>query len=126
MHRSPNKEHAARSVPSSLALVVSVAAGACHALMPMSARSIPRMSLRCLHGRPCMTVVERTQPWQTTSHPAMAVALVTWVSQMATNTMGSSIPAAPRRALLLVLVYTERTGETLGTVGSASSGGPSC
>jgi hypothetical protein len=28
--------------------------------------------------------------------PAMAVALVTWVSQMATNTIGSSIPLPPR------------------------------
>jgi hypothetical protein len=42
----------------------------------------------------------------------MAVALVPWVSQMATNTMGSSIPAAPWRALLLVLVFCPNDAAT--------------
>jgi hypothetical protein len=49
--------------------------------MPMSARSIPCMSLRCLHGHPGMTGVERTQSRQTAFPLAMAVALVAWVSQ---------------------------------------------
>jgi hypothetical protein len=76
--------------------------------------------------------------------PAMAVAPVRWVSQMATNTIGSSISSRRASARLAACagvlpqrrcyrldaaghpLYTERTGETLGTVGSASSGGPSC
>jgi hypothetical protein len=62
----------------------------------MSARSIPCMSLRCLHGHPCMTGGGAHSAEADDFPPAMAVALVTWVSQMATNTIGSSIPLPPR------------------------------
>jgi hypothetical protein len=64
--------------------------------LPMSARSIPCMSLRCLHGHPCMTGGGAHSAEADDFPPAMAVALVTWVSQMATNTIGSSIPFPPR------------------------------
>jgi hypothetical protein len=62
----------------------------------MSARSIPCMSLRCLHGHPCMAGGGAHSAEADDFPPAMAVALVTWVSQMATNTIGSSIPFPPR------------------------------
>jgi hypothetical protein len=62
----------------------------------MSARSIPCMSLRCLHGHPCMTGGGTHSAEADDFPPAMAVALVTWVSRMATNTIGSSIPFPPR------------------------------
>jgi hypothetical protein len=62
----------------------------------MSARSIPCMSLRCLHGHPCMTGGGAHSAEADDFPPAMAVALVTWVSQMATNTIESSIPLPPR------------------------------
>jgi hypothetical protein len=61
----------------------------------MSARSIPCMSLRCLHGHPCLGGGAHSAEADDFP-PAMAVALVTWVSQMATNTIGSSIPFPPR------------------------------
>jgi hypothetical protein len=56
----------------------------------------PCMSLRCLHGHPCMTGGRAHSAEADDFPPAMAVALVTWVSQMATNTIGSSIPFPPR------------------------------
>ena len=78
----------------------------------MSARSIPCMSLRCLHGHPCMTGGGAHSAEADDFPPAMAVALVTWVSQMATNTIESSIPLPPRRALLLVLVFCPNDAAT--------------
>jgi hypothetical protein len=82
--------------------------------LPMSARSIPCMSLRCLHGHPCMTGGGAHSAEADDFPPAngRSSSHVGVPDGYEHHRKQHSLPAAPRRALLLVLVFCPNDAAT--------------